>query len=906
MASRFAGGRLRRVLLRTAAVGAVGGAASLFAVHRYINQPTGHQKQSYSALHHPAQEIHNRDLPTRDDMVERLTRSSVRRAGDAPAVLAVGEEEQYDMLVIGGGATGTGVALDAVSRGLKVALVERDDFASGTSSRSTKLIHGGVRYLEKAFTKLDKGQLHLVQDALRERRHLINIAPHLSRPLPIIVPLYQSWPSILFYAPYFYIGVKAYDFFAGDDGVLEPSYWISYHEAREKFPMLKAKGLKGGVVYFDGQHNDSRMCLGIALTAAAKGAVLANHVEVTSINIDDAADRVTGATVKDNMSGKTFSIKAKCVVNATGPFCDAVRYMASEGSAPPPHVLTSTAAPKNAPAASAPAVSGDKPTKGQTTGEVQGNTTSGAKAVAAGGAPAKKAFENMISPASGVHVVLSKEYCPEGMGLIIPETSDGRVIFMLPWEGSTVVGTTDAPAPVQALPRPYEHEVQFILKEVSNYLNHEVHRADVDAAWSGIRPLAKDVHAKDTASTSRDHVIEHTRAGMVTIAGGKWTTYRKMAEDAVDAVLSQNDKLKELAKKSKNLAKYVIDTTNIGESATLNAPLIGAAGWSLQLPTTLHRAGFDEDIAHHLSHSYGDKAFDVSKIVAKEKDLAKRLAPGYSFIEAEVVYAARHEYALTATDMIANRIRLAFLNSDASYHALPRVINLMARELKWDTARKVLEYQHAAHFLTTMNRKGVNPMAFADPLQLARTETRLREVFDTVPFEGDEIAQLREAFNKLDSDEDGHVSRADVLKLVDSSSVFGLHAAAVNLDVVEKNDGTVTGSRIQGEALNKPTARFLRQLDLLDKDDSITWEPFLFSVAASFHSLHKDGKTPAAAASGAAPAAGGDFPVLGAAAPASELNQQEQAQIQVSGQQQASADAPKGAPKPADAAAPKQ
>lgn len=456
-----------------------------------------------------------------------------------------------------------------------------------------------IHLSNQAFTKLDMGQLHLVQDALRERRHLINISPHLSRPLPIIVPLYNSWPSIIFYAPYYYLGAKAYDFFAGNDGVLEPSYWITYLEAREKFPMLKQQGLKGGVVYFDGQHNDSRMCLGIALTAAAKGAVLANHVEVTSMNVDSNVDRVVGVTVKDNLSGDSFPIRAKCVVNATGPFCDSIRQMATGGKA-----------------------------------------------------------KNMISPSSGVHVVLSDQYSPQGMGLIIPETSDGRVIFLLPWEGSTVVGTTDAKCPITSLPRPYEHEIQFILKEVSSYLNHQVKREDVDAAWAGIRPLALDVNAKDTASASRDHVIENTKPGMITIAGGKWTTYRKMAEDTVDAVLRENETLKKRAVKEKPLQRYVIDTSKLTPSNTLRIPLIGAAGWSLQLPTTLHRLGFDKDVSAHLSHSYGDKAFEVSKIVQKEKTLSRKLANGYPFIEAEVIYAARHEYAFTAVDMIANRIRL--------------------------------------------------------------------------------------------------------------------------------------------------------------------------------------------------------------------------------------------------------
>jgi hypothetical protein len=247
----------------------------------------------------------------------------------------------------------------------------------------------------------------------------------------------------------------------------------------------------------------------------------------------------------------------------------------------------------------------------------------------------------------------------------------------------------------------------------------------------------------------------------------------------------------------------------------------------------LKRLGFDQDVAVHLAHNYGDKAFDVSRVVGREKGLNKRLAAGYPFIEAEVVYAARHEYALTATDMIANRIRLAFLNSDASYYALPRVIALMGRELGWDTQRKIIEYQHAAHFLSTMNRKGVNPLAFSDPLKLPYTEARLREVFDSVPFGEHEIASLRASFNALDKDEDGHLSRADVLKLVHESHLFSLREAKLDL---EKNGA---GGPRGTEALNKPTGRFLKQLDLLDKDDSITFEPFLFSVAASFHGLQQ-------------------------------------------------------------------
>ena len=362
--------------------------------------------------------------------------------------------------------------MDASSRGLKTALVELDDFASGTSSRSTKLIHGGVRYLQKAIMGLDLEQYNMVREALHERANLLEIAPHLSFPLPIMLPIYKWWQL-----PYYWAGIKAYDLVSGGD-ILRPSYVLSKSKALELFPMLKPKKLKGAIVYYDGMHNDARMCLSIAITAARLGASVANHVEV--LDLIKTEGLVAGAKVKNKLTGEEFQIKAKSVINATGPFTDSIRKMDD------------------------------------------GKT------------------RDIVCPSAGVHIVLPDYYSPVSMGLLDPATSDGRVIFFLPWEGHTIAGTTDTPCPVTTSPGPSESDIQFILSEVKNYLTSDidVRRGDVLSAWAGIRPLVKDPNAGDTASLVRNHVVHVSDSNLVTIAGGKWTTYRAMAAETVDAAVT--------------------------------------------------------------------------------------------------------------------------------------------------------------------------------------------------------------------------------------------------------------------------------------------------------------------------------------------------------------------------------
>ena len=574
------------------------------------------------------------------------------------------QEEPYDLLVIGGGATGTGIALDAASRGLKVALVERDDFASGTSSKSTKLVHGGVRYLEKAVWQLDYNQYKLVREALRERRYFLDTAPHLSSWLPIMIPVEKWWQ-----APYFWAGTKFYDFLAGSENI-ESSYFLTRSKALDRFPMLKKGNLWGALVYYDGQHNDSRMNISLAMTAALYGATLVNYVEVTGLE-KDANGKLCGAKVKDliaekdGKSAEEFSIKAKGVINATGPFTDGIRKMDDQNVA------------------------------------------------------------EIVAPSSGVHVILPGYYSPADMGLIDPSTSDGRVIFFLPWQGNTIAGTTDAPCDIKQNPIAGEEEIDWILKEVSNYLQPEINvrRGDVLAAWSGIRPLVRDPKQAKSEGLVRNHLVTTSPSGLITVSGGKWTTYRQMAEEAVDEALTEFD-LKTPGVPNPPLVSgvegfhenMVLD----GACKTHNVRLVGAHGFSKTLfINIIQHYGVETEVAKHLTEAYGDRAWTVAALCAPTESRFPvrgiRISELYPFVDGEVRYAVRHEYAQTAVDVVARRTRLAFLNAQAALEALPRIIDLMGEELGWSKARKAVEWTNAVHFLGSMGLpKGKLELSRAD------------------------------------------------------------------------------------------------------------------------------------------------------------------------------------------------
>ncbi|MCO5589340.1 hypothetical protein L7F22_043306 [Adiantum nelumboides] len=557
------------------------------------------------------------------------------RASQLGALIGTSPSSPLDLLIIGGGATGCGCALDGATRGLKVGLVERDDFASGTSSRSTKLVHGGVRYLEKAVFQMDMGQLKLVFHALDERYHMLRNAPHLCAPLPTMTPCYEFWEI-----PYYWSGLKLYDLVSGRQ-LLHLSRFYSAKQSKALFPTLSqndhGRDLKGTVVYYDGQFDDSRFNIALACTAALAGASVLNHAEAVALLKEETTGRITGARVRDHLTGREFDVHTKLVINAGGSFCDEVRKLA------------------------------DKEAKA------------------------------LISPSSGVHIVLPDYYSPDGMGLIVPKTKDGRVVFMLPWLGRTVAGTTDSSTIITMLPEPHEEEIQFILDAISDYLCVKVRRSDVLSAWSGIRPLASDPSLVGTENISREHVVCPGPDGMLTVAGGKWTTYRSMAEDAVSEAI-----------KLGNL-------TPANSCVTKDLVLLGGDEWDPALFTVLSQqyvrmkksyggkvvpGAMDTPVAKHLAHSYGGLCQRVATIAQEEK-LGKRLAHGYPYLEAEVAYCARNEYCETAIDFIARRSRLAFLDTNAAGRSLSRVIEILATEHRWDRSRKKSELAKAKAFLET-------------------------------------------------------------------------------------------------------------------------------------------------------------------------------------------------------------
>ncbi|KAI0451826.1 DAO-domain-containing protein [Xylaria acuta] len=639
--TRFARGtRLLRRLALPTSVAAVGGGLLLYS-YRPRNIPGFEGPAVPPPIYGPDGNFKLPRFPkvkSREEQLKQLKKSRE-------------QEEEYDILVIGGGATGAGVALDAVTRGLKVAMVERDDFSSGTSSKSTKLVHGGVRYLEKAVWNLDYAQYQLVREALKERKYFLQTAPHLSMWLPIMLPLDKWWK-----APYYWAGTKFYDFLAGSEGI-ESSYFLTRSKALDAFPMLKPTDLVGALVYYDGAHNDSRMNVSLAMTAALYGATVVNHAEVTGL-MKNEQGKLCGATIKDRIperdgrSSQDITVRAKCIVNCTGPFTDSIRKLDD------------------------------------------------------------RKCKEIVAPASGVHVILPGYYSPANMGLIDPSTSDGRVIFFLPWQGNTIAGTTDEPATITQNPLPDEKSIQWILNEISHYLAPEiqVRRGDVLAAWSGLRPLVMDPKATNTESLVRNHLIDVSESGLVTCAGGKWTTYRQMAEECVDAAVKEF----KLPTKPVLNAPRVSGTEAVDDGAILdgscqthNVRLIGAHGFSKTLFINLiQHFGVETEVAKHLTESYGDRAWTVAAM-CKPTDLrfparGERISRLYPFVDGEIRYAISHEYAQTAVDILARRTRLAFLNAQAALECLPHIIDIMSQELKWDRTRQEREWKETVKFLESM------------------------------------------------------------------------------------------------------------------------------------------------------------------------------------------------------------
>lgn len=642
----------RRIFFRCGRLVAVGaaGLAGYLGLEAYLQHRREQHHTSLVAELSP--EERRRALewrpPPRQHLLNRLRGLSE----DGGRALAP-EEALFDLLIIGGGATGTGCAIDGAARGLRVALVERDDFSSGTSSKSTKLVHGGVRYLEKAILGLDWEQYAMVKEALAERSTFLRLAPHLTEQLPIMVPIYRWWK-----VPYFWAGSKAYDLVAGGRG-LESSHFINRNQALAAFPMLRKEALVGAMVYYDGAQNDARTNVALALTALQQGATVTNHTEVVELLKEDLGDgrppQVRGVIVRDRISGQTFPVRCRGVISATGPFCDLIRKMDDPQCQP------------------------------------------------------------LVQPSVGTHIVFPSYFSPAKMGLIDPSSSDGRVIFFLPWEGNTLAGTTgktgdvlsadpltpplDAPSELTFEPKASKREVDFIVEEVARYLDPtvQVRSSDVLAAWAGLRPLIRNPKATSTQELVRNHLILQSPSGLLTITGGKWTTYRQMAADTIDAAIEQFQLRPRLA-----------------QSPTERIPLIGSHGWEENMYIKLvQRFGLETDVATHLARSYGDRAFIVaamSPATGKRWPLfGKKLIPWYPYLESEVLYAVRFEYARTAVDVLARRTRLAHQSCRAAQDALPRVVALMAGELGWSPAECDRQTQLALQYLQTCGSEELHP-----------------------------------------------------------------------------------------------------------------------------------------------------------------------------------------------------
>ncbi len=498
---------------------------------------------------------------------------------DKHCAAALSRSEPWDIAIIGGGATGVGAALDAAVRGLSVVLLEASDFGKGTSSRSTKLIHGGVRYLRQ-------GNISLVRESLRERSRLLRNAPHLVHPLEFILPC-RSLLETVFYG----IGLKLYDWL-GCGHEFQSSRLLSNRQILEKQPALSPTQLFAGISYYDGQFDDTRLLINMVQTAAERGATLINGARVMELTRSDG-HRVDGLAFRDEESGTFHRIQARCIVNATGPFCDLIRKLDSSETQP------------------------------------------------------------LVSASQGIHLVLPKRFFPGDTALIVPKTRDGRVMFIIPWHDHVLLGTTDTAIPLATEePMAADHEISFLLDTAAKYLRLRAARTDCLSVFVGVRPLVNGNRAKSTASLSRDHTIEISHSGLLTIVGGKWTTYRQMAEDCIDRAI---------------------------ETAGLRHRPCATHELRIHGCPSLPCIPIDANCS-----VYGTDATRIEQLIAQRPELGVRLHSDLPIRAAEVVWAVRNEWARSVEDVLARRTRALFLNARAAMEMAPAVAQWMASELNRD------------------------------------------------------------------------------------------------------------------------------------------------------------------------------------------------------------------------------
>lgn len=518
-------------------------------------------------------------------------------------------DETVDICIIGAGASGAGATLDATLRGYRVALIDRGDIAGETSSRSTKLIHGGVRYLEQAIKKLDLAQLRQVRHGLAERRTVLRNAPHLAYPLALLTPVFSAFEGL-----YITIGLTLYDFIARQDS-FPKGRWLNRAQALDRMPTLTPR-MHSAVLYYDGQLNDARYALALAHSADEAGATVVNYVTVTGF--DGHNGRLETATGRDELTGETFPIRARLFLNCTGPYADSIRLLANPN------------------------------------------------------------LERRIRPSKGVHIVLPRETLQSDCAILIPKTADGRVVFAIPFGDKVFVGTTDDDyTDLEREPVLEPREVDYLLDTLRPYLAKAPDKADVQAGFGGIRPLIVSSRA-NTKTLLRDHEVEHDpESNLLSLLGGKWTTYRLMAQDAIDRA-------------GQLLDKAAVSTTEMHF-------LVGGEHYRFEDWQRLQsQYGLPTDVCQHLMRTYGTRADRIAQLTQEQAHFAQKLTDNLPLLNAEVVYQVRQEMAVTLRDVLARRWRLELANWSLSASLAPRVADLMAAELGWSEtyrAEQVVSYQ---------------------------------------------------------------------------------------------------------------------------------------------------------------------------------------------------------------------
>ena len=514
------------------------------------------------------------------------------------------QNKSFDVCVIGGGATGSGCALDSQLRGLSTVLIEAGDFASATSSASTKMVHGGVRYLEEAFRRLDPAEYKVVNRALHERIHMLQNAPFLTRAKEFITPCY-NWLGLAYYE----IGLKLYDWIAGSSS-LAPSHFVSREEALRRLPNLNPQGLAGAVAYTDGQFDDARYNVTLVESFAETGGVALNYARVSAFE-KRADGKLAAVTVQNRLSGQSFVVRAGAFVNATGPFADSVRGMANPAAKP------------------------------------------------------------RIRLSKGVHILLPAEVLSSDDAMLIPKTEDGRVLFAIPWMGRLLVGTTEQEVAAGDELFLTREEVEYLLRHLNRYLAAPVKASHVVGGFAGARPLLSAGDSRDTKKLARDHEVElDSQSGLISTLGGKWTTYRAMAQDTIDVVQK-------------------VLGGNPTPCSTLHHPLLGSDGYSLDYWKTLvENFSLAEPTARHLAEKYGTRSAQLLSLIAKDPDLGEPLVKDLAPLRAEVAFAARFEMAMTIEDVLARRIGLQFYGWSEAIAAAPPTADVLARELGWSEVER--------------------------------------------------------------------------------------------------------------------------------------------------------------------------------------------------------------------------